>query len=91
MNLDDLYKTILDRKTTKQEGSYVSSLFEEGLDRIVQKVGEESVEVVIAAKNNDKQSTVSEVADLWFHTLVMLAALNITPEEISNELEKRKK
>lgn len=91
MDLEDIYKTIVERKNNKPEGSYVSSLFDEGLDRIIQKVGEESIEVVIAAKGDEKQRVVSETADLCFHILVMLAALDITPEEVKNELKNRQK
>jgi len=91
MTIDELYKIIKDRQEKMPEGSYVASLFKAGQDRIIQKVGEEATEVVIAAKNNDKQKTISEVADLSFHLLVMLVSLNITPEEILAELEKRSK
>ena len=91
MNLEDLYKTILKRKKELPENSYTTSLFKEGLDRITQKVGEEAIEVIISAKNKSKQKVVSEMADLWYHCLVLLAKLNIKPEDIYKELEKRKK
>lgn len=91
MTLDELYKVIEDRKNKKPEGSYVASLFEEGPDRITQKVGEEAVEVVIAANGSEKERLVSEMADLWFHCLVLLASRDIKPSEILEELDKRKK
>lgn len=89
MNLNELYQKILQRKFEKPNGSYVVSLFDEGLDRIVQKVGEEAVEVVISAKNSDKQKCIEEMADLWFHSLVLLAEKKISPDEIFDELERR--
>lgn len=91
MTLEELYMIIKDRQKRSPQESYVASLFAKGEDRIIQKVGEEAVEVVIAAKNKKKPELVSETADLWFHTLVMLASLNITPEDIFLELDKRHK
>lgn len=83
------YQTILDRKDAAQEGSYTCYLFEQGIDKILKKVGEECTEMVIAAKNNDKEETVYEITDLIYHTLVMMANQGITPEDIEKELEKR--
>lgn len=83
------YQTILDRKSAKEEGSYTCYLFEKGIDKILKKVGEECTEMVIAAKNNDKEETVYEITDLIYHTLVMMANQGITPEDIEAELEKR--
>jgi phosphoribosyl-ATP pyrophosphohydrolase len=91
MTLDELYKIIEERKKDKPEGSYVASLFGEGTARITQKVGEEAVEVVIAANQNKEDRTISEMADLWFHCLVLLSSMGITPEEVYEELEKRRK
>lgn len=91
MKLEELYKIILKRKKELPDGSYTTSLFKEGLDRITQKVGEEAVEVIIAAKGQGKQRVISEIADLWYHCLVLLAKLNIKPEDIFEELEKRRK
>jgi len=71
--------------------SYVASLFRAGQDRIIQKIGEEATEVIIAAKNKNKKRIVSEIADLWFYLLVMLISLGITPKEILQELDKRNK
>lgn len=83
------YNVILDRKNKKEEGSYTAYLFEQGLDKILKKVGEECTEMVVAAKNNDKEETVYEVTDLIYHTLVMMANQGITPEDIEEELQKR--
>jgi phosphoribosyl-ATP pyrophosphohydrolase len=90
MTFDELYNTILSRKEKMPEGSYVASLFRESDDQIIQKIGEEAVEVVIAAKNTSKQRIISEIADLSFHLLVLLASKNITLSDILDELEKRK-
>ncbi len=90
MTLEELYNTILARKKAMPEGSYVASLFRDGDDRIIQKVGEEVVEVVIAAKNESKGRLISEIADLTFHTLVLLVERGITLDDILVELEKRK-
>jgi phosphoribosyl-ATP pyrophosphohydrolase len=89
MILEELYKIIEDRKKNMPDKSYVSSLFRKGNDRIIQKVGEEATEVVIAAKNKDKERIISEVADLLFHILVALSAFNISLNEVLTELEKR--
>lgn len=91
MTIEELYKIIEDRKKSKPENSYVASLFQKGRDRIVQKIGEEATEVVIAAKNRRKKEIIAEIADLWFHSLIMLASLGIKPEDIFDELERRKK
>jgi phosphoribosyl-ATP pyrophosphohydrolase len=89
MTLEELYKIIEDRKKNMPDKSYVASLFGEGNDRIIQKVGEEATEVVIAAKNEDKERIISEVADLLFHILILLSAKNIKLEEILEELKTR--
>ena len=83
------YQTILERKEAQQEGSYTCYLFVFFIDKILKKVGEECTEMVIAAKNNDKDETVYEITDLIYHTLVMMANQGITPEDIEAELEKR--
>lgn len=90
MILEKLYKMIENRKKEMPKDSYVASLFKKGKDRIIQKVGEESTEVIIAAKNESKQRIISEVADLLFHLLVMLSLFKITPRDILKELDKRK-
>lgn len=89
MTLKQLYKIIEDRKNKMPEGSYAASLFKKGKDKIIQKVGEEAIEVIIAAKNESKERIVSETADLIFHLLVMLSLFNINPSDILKELNKR--
>jgi len=91
MKLNELYKIIKDRQKKMPVGSYTSSLFNEGQDRIIQKVGEEAIETVIAAKNSSKDQIIYEIADLYFHLLVMMAFLKVKPEDIEKELEKRHK
>ena len=91
MKLNKLYQIIEDRKNNPKEKSYVSSLFKRGNDRIIQKIGEEATEVVIAAKNKNKKEIISEIADLLFHTLVLLSILDIKPSEVELELKKRRK
>ncbi|MEE0128649.1 MAG: phosphoribosyl-ATP diphosphatase [Eubacterium sp.] len=83
------YDVILERKEEKAEGSYTAYLFEQGLDKILKKVGEECTETVIAAKNNNNTETVYEITDLLYHVLVMMAHQGITPEDIEAELTKR--
>jgi len=87
--LERLYDMVLARKHHPQDSSYVSKLLQGGLDRILKKVIEESGEVALAAKNKDRDEIVYEVADLWFHTLVMLGEAEIPPKEIYEELGKR--
>ena len=83
------YETILKRRDAKAEGSYTCYLFEQGLDKILKKVGEESTEMVIAAKNGDKDETVGEICDLIYHTLVMMVNEDITIEDVEAVLRKR--
>ncbi|MGN0458219.1 MAG: phosphoribosyl-ATP diphosphatase [Eubacterium sp.] len=83
------YETILARKHANEEGSYTCYLFEQGLDKILKKVGEESTEMVIAAKNGDKDETVGEICDLIYHTLVMMVNENISIEDVEEVLKKR--
>lgn len=90
MKLEELYAVIQKRIREKQEGSYVASVIAEGVDRAIQKVGEEAVEVVIAAKNGERQRIISESADLLFHLLILLAMQDISLEDIGNELDARK-
>lgn len=87
--LNGLYELILGRKTSPKEGSYTTYLFDKGIDKILKKVGEESTEVIIAAKSGDKRETVYETADLCYHILVMLAEMGITPDEVKDELASR--
>ncbi len=83
------YETILSRREAGEEGSYTCYLFEQGLDKILKKVGEESTEMVIAAKNGKKDETVGEICDLIYHTLVMMVEQNITIEDVEAVLAKR--
>lgn len=87
----EVYRTILKRKEQMPENSYVASLFREGNDRIIQKVGEEAIETVIASKNEDTQEFIGEFADLLFHMLVLLCAKDISFSEIMKKFEARKK
>ena len=88
-SLDSLYELINGRKTEGKEGSYTSYLFEKGLDKILKKVGEESTEVIIAAKDNDKAETVYEVSDLLYHVMVMMVEMGIKNEDVLKELASR--
>ena len=88
-SLESLYELIKGRKTSKQEGSYTTYLFEKGLDKILKKVGEESTEVIIAAKAEDKKETVYEIADLAYHVLVLMVEAGISVEDIQKELASR--
>lgn len=87
--LAEVYGVILDRKARRPEGSYVASLFADGVDRIRKKIGEEAAEVLTASKDADRAPVIYETADLWFHTLVLLAHHDIRPEEIAQELGRR--
>lgn len=89
--VDFLYDLILSRKEEMPEGSYTTYLFEEGIDKILKKVGEESAEVIIASKNEPDEELVYETADLVYHMLVLLAERGITPDQIRKELKKRHK
>ncbi len=91
MTLNKLYKIIEDRKINLPDNSYTTALFKKGLDKIVQKVGEESVETLVAAKNESKQRLIEEVSDLLYHLFVLLAKKDISMDEVENELEKRNK
>ena len=89
MNIQWLFDVIEDRKNNPAEKSYTASLFREGLPKIAQKVGEEGTEVVVAALAHDDQRLIEEVADLTFHTLVLLSARGLSPTLVAAELEKR--
>jgi phosphoribosyl-ATP pyrophosphohydrolase len=91
MDIQSLFEIIEDRKNNPNEKSYTASLFKEGLPKIAQKVGEEGTEVVVAALAQEDQRLIEEVADLTFHTLVLLSARGLTPAHIKAELEKRHK
>jgi len=87
--LNELYATIVDRRQHPKPGSYTHSLFEAGEDEIVKKVGEEAIEVIIAAKGQPDQRVVEEAADLLYHLWVLLAWRGVTPEQVMAELERR--
>ena len=87
--LESLYQLLLGRKKDMPEGSYTTYLFQKGLDKILKKVGEETTEVIIAAKAEDRAETVYEIADLTYHILVLMAEAGITVEDIRNELASR--
>ena len=77
------------RKQESADKSYVASLYAKGLDHILKKIGEEATETVIAAKNGDKSQIVYETADLWFHSMVLLAQQDLHPDDVINELQRR--
>ena len=85
----ELAKVLEARKQADPNGSYVASLYAKGLDTILKKVGEEATETLIAAKGGDRQQLIYETADLWFHTLVLLAHQGSGPEEVLQELQRR--
>ena len=87
--LERLAEVIESRKTQGADTSYVAGLLDKGMDSILKKVGEEAAETIISAKNDDDAQLVHETADLWFHTLVMLAARGLGPENVLLELERR--
>jgi phosphoribosyl-ATP pyrophosphohydrolase len=87
--LHDLETIIKDRKANPRPGSYTAGLFSAGEDEIVKKVGEEAVEVILAVKGQAEQRVISEVADLFYHTLVLLAARGLSLREVEAELEQR--
>lgn len=88
-SIDALYDLIKGRKTEKKDGSYTTYLFEQGIDKILKKVGEECTEVIIGGKGGDKAETVFEIADLTYHVLVLMVEMNILPKDIIAELAKR--
>ena len=88
-SLDGLMKLLQGRKENPPEGSYTSYLFNKGIDKILKKVGEESTEVIIAAKAGDKPETIYEVADLCYHVMVMMVEMGISLEDIHKELASR--
>ena len=88
-SLRGLYELLLGRKKEMPQGSYTTYLFEKGLDKILKKVGEESTEVIIAAKAQDKKETIYEIADLAYHLLVLMVQSGITVDEVQAELASR--
>ena len=88
-SLEALMNLIAGRKTEKKEGSYTTYLFEKGIDKILKKVGEESTEVIIAGKADDKAETIYEIADLAYHVMVLMIQMGISLEDIHRELASR--
>ena len=88
-SIEGLYALLQGRKETLPEGSYTTYLFQKGLDKILKKVGEESTEVIIAGKANDKPETVYEIADLMYHVMVLMVEMGISVEDVTAELASR--
>ena len=88
--LDQLYELIQSRERERPDGSYTTYLFEEGLDKILKKLGEESAETIIAAKNDDDERLTAEVSDLVYHLLVVLVARGVSLSQVAAELGKRR-
>lgn len=88
-SLQGLYDLLADRKAARPEGSYTSYLFDKGIDKILKKVGEESTEVIIAAKADDRKETVYELADLAYHAMVLMVQMGISVEDVHRELASR--
>lgn len=87
--LEGLIELIKNRKTEKNEGSYTTYLFEKGMDKILKKVGEESTEVIIAAKSQDRNETIYEISDLIYHLMVLMIEMGISLDDIHKELASR--
>ena len=87
--LNQLAQVLEQRKTAAADSSYVASLYHKGLDAILKKIGEEATETVMAAKDGEKDRIVYETADLWFHSMVLLAHQGLGPEDVLKELDRR--
>jgi len=87
--LEAVYRVICARRQADADGSYVASLYAKGLDKILGKIGEEAVETAVAAKGGDPEQVIYEMADLWFHCLVLLGYYELPPERIFAELQRR--
>ena len=87
--LQQLAEVLEARKGASPDSSYVASLYDKGLDAILKKIGEEATETVMAAKDGDADKIVYETADLWFHTLVLLAQQGLNPQQVLDELSRR--
>ncbi len=88
--LKGLYEVVIGRKETKEEGSYTCYLFEQGLDKILKKCGEECSEMIIAAKNNDNDELKNEMCDLLYHMMVLMAQQNLPIDDVFEVLEERR-
>ena len=87
--LQNLMNILESRKTASADTSYVASLYQKGLDVMLKKIGEESAETIIAAKNGEQDALIYELADLWFHTLVLMSHQGIHPDQVLSELQRR--
>jgi phosphoribosyl-ATP pyrophosphohydrolase len=87
--LERLMAVLESRKGGDPSSSYVAKLYDQGIDTILKKIGEESAETIIAAKSGDKEQIIYETADLWFHSLVLLAQQNLTAQQVLDELDRR--
>lgn len=87
--LTQLHQTLKKRLDADADSSYVASLYKQGLDAILKKIGEEATETVMAAKDGDSEKVIYEIADLWFHTLVLLAQQGLSPDMVTDELARR--
>ena len=87
--LEQLQEILAQRRAAAPDSSYVASLHAKGLNKILEKVGEESTEFLLACKDNDKENAIYECADLWFHTLVALSDLDLTAQDVLDELARR--
>jgi phosphoribosyl-ATP pyrophosphohydrolase/phosphoribosyl-AMP cyclohydrolase len=88
-SIGGLYELLQGRKKYMPEGSYTTYLFQKGIDQILKKIGEESTEVIVAGKGNDKKETIYEIADLAYHVLVLMCEMGITVEDVHKELASR--
>lgn len=87
--LSQLADVLESRKLSNPDESYVASLYDKGLDKILKKIGEEATETVMAAKDGVADKVIYEIADLWFHSMVLLAHLDLRPEQVLAELDRR--
>ena len=87
--LTKLAAVLEERKQAEPDSSYVAKLYSKGLDAILKKIGEEATETVMAAKDGDAEKIIYETADLWFHSMVLLAQQGLKPEDVLNELDRR--
>ena len=84
-----LMSVLESRKAADSKASYVAGLYSQGIDSILKKIGEEATETIIAAKSGDKEQVIYEIADLWFHSMVLLAQQNLTAQQVLEELDRR--
>lgn len=89
MTIEELYQIICNRRDHPKAGSYTNHLLIKGEDEILKKIGEEAIEIILAAKGQGNQRLIEEISDLFYHLLVLLAARNLTPTDVQDELEVR--